>query len=255
MWNYYVASKRNIEYVAHAIHFVIDKLTEMMGMNDAEKGEFLWRMLLMGHSLGAHTAGIVGLMVQASKGRYVGTIVGLDPAGPLFTPRHDSRHCLTHSDGKRVLIVHTSALFHGTSFRLGHEDYYAGGGSTVIPFSPGLSHMRAANIIRELFWTEATGYICMKPNHVFRDDDLSNAELIRPIQFRLDLIPEAFPEYIPHPIYLPVNWKYPYFSNQPPKKIPAYSIQSTFRPLLSFLFDRRYERWDEIRFKRFNLFI
>lgn len=255
MWNYFVASKRNIEYVAHAIHFVIDELAEMMGMNHLEKGELLLRMLLMGHSLGAHTAGVVGLLVQKNKRRYIGTIVGLDPAGPLFTPLRSTRHCLTHFDAKRVLIVHTSAIFHGTAYRLGHEDYYAGGGSTVIPFSPGLSHMRAANVIRELIWTEATGYICMKPNHVYRDDDLSNPEMIRPIQFRLDLIPGDSPEYISHPIYLPVNWKYPYFNNEPPKRIPAYSIQSTIRPLPSYLFDGRYERWDEIRFKRFNIFI
>lgn len=151
--------------------------------------------------------------------------VGLDPAGPFFSPAQTIPRCLTWEDARRVLIIHSCGKLLGTLFRLGHEDYYANGGNAVVPSSPGLSHMRVTNIIRELIWTKATGYISREPDRVIHAADIVEEDKIA---FDLDLIPDADHEanHVRYPIYLPVNLKYPYFNepNNPPETIPAYKL-------------------------------
>lgn len=256
MYHYSVASRECIEYVATAIHFAIDQFAMMMRMNGTEYEDFLSRMLIVGHSIGAHAAGIVGDSIKRSNGvewsdgniepklLKVGTIVGLDPAGLLFSPLDSRRHCLTHYDAQRVLIIHASTLLHGTPYRLGHEDYFIRGGTSVIPFKPGLSHIRTVNLFRALIWDNAIGYVCLRPNYLIQGHDLWNRELIVPIRFRLDLIPapDVRLQPIPHPIYLPVNSKSPFFDNIPPKRIPAYSTQSN---LFGYVFG---VEWEKVRF-------
>lgn len=191
-WDYFVSSKGNLLYVACAIEATIFQIADLMDLNEKEEMEYLIRMILLGHSLGAHLAGIVGdlLKIPPIKNnepaiKRLGTIIGLDPAGPWFPPYGTSRHCLSLHDARRVLILHTAALLLGNAHRLGHEDYFARGGAQVVKLSPGLSHMRVANLIRELIWTKATGYICMRPSHVYRNGDMADRSLIRPIVFDL----------------------------------------------------------------------
>lgn len=249
VWDYFVTSTGNTLYVAHAIHSAICELANIMEMTEEEKTQYLIRMVLMGHSLGSHVAGLVGELLKVPDendvGRQVkrlGTIVGVDPAGPWFPPYGTKRHCVTLHDARRVLILHTGAILLGNPYRLGHEDYFARGGAQVVPLSPALSHMRGGNIIREIIWTRAIGYICMRPKHVYRDGDLSNESLIRRIEFDLTKIPEKESEVIRHPIYLPVNLRYPYFDNKTPRKIPAYSRHTN-------------KGWEKISFKYFNRFV
>lgn len=87
------------------------------------------KLHLVGHSLGAHIAGFVGLDFDGQLAR----ITGLDPAGPIFTDLRMSVR-LDPSDAKFVDVVHTNggsltrgAL--GMSMPLGHVDYYPNGGA------------------------------------------------------------------------------------------------------------------------------
>jgi len=57
------------------------------------------------------------------------TIIGLDPAGPLFSSsRTDNR--LDPTDGKYVQVIHTNDGMLGFGINMGHVDYYPNGGSS-----------------------------------------------------------------------------------------------------------------------------
>ncbi|XP_067637111.1 pancreatic lipase-related protein 2 isoform X2 [Eurosta solidaginis] len=81
---------------------------------------------LAGYSLGAHAAGYAGAMLNGE----VEQIIGLDPAGPLFTfpaiVSHELR--LDRTDAQFVQVLHTSGGTLGTSVKSGHADFYPNGG-------------------------------------------------------------------------------------------------------------------------------
>eukprot|EP00057_Strongylocentrotus_purpuratus_P035021 XP_797449.2 PREDICTED: pancreatic lipase-related protein 2 isoform X2 [Strongylocentrotus purpuratus] len=85
-------------------------------------------MHLIGHSLGAHTAGYAGAF-QAGFGR----ITGLDPAGPAF--RGVDQECrLDPSDALFVDNIHTDTnrvLGMGILEPVGHVDFYPNGGDDM----------------------------------------------------------------------------------------------------------------------------
>lgn len=78
---------------------------------------------LVGHSMGAHILGYTGNLL---KGR-VGSIFGLDPAGPFicwpFTQPTKER--LSPSSAKYVQTIVTSKNMMGCPFALGHQNFYA----------------------------------------------------------------------------------------------------------------------------------
>ncbi|KAK4878346.1 hypothetical protein RN001_010852 [Aquatica leii] len=74
--------------------------------------------MLVGFSLGAHVAGSAGSMTEGQ----VKYIVGLDPAGILFTVS-DLKDRLDTGDAKMVQIVHTTSTL-GFKSSLGHADFY-----------------------------------------------------------------------------------------------------------------------------------
>ncbi|KAF5304291.1 hypothetical protein FQR65_LT07983 [Abscondita terminalis] len=82
---------------------------------------------LVGHSLGAHVAGCAGAVLNGT----LDYIVGLDPAGPLFSLGNTEER-LDKSDAKFVHVVHTS-FFLGFRSAIGHADYYPNNGF----FQPG----------------------------------------------------------------------------------------------------------------------
>ncbi|XP_058063451.1 phospholipase A1 3-like [Anopheles bellator] len=89
------------------------------------------QVTLVGHSMGAHIAGIAG----AYLGGQVPNVIGLDPAGPGFTkpiPVPVDRR-LDRTDGHFVQAIHTDKSIIGTSMNLGHEDYYANSGASPQP--------------------------------------------------------------------------------------------------------------------------
>ncbi|XP_076392605.1 phospholipase A1-like isoform X1 [Megachile rotundata] len=98
------------KYVAHMIDFLASQ-----GMDPSNT-------TVIGHSLGAHIAGLSSYYAK-NKVNYV---IGLDPAGPGFHFRGpDSR--LSKEDANYVLVIHTSDIY-GMDQSIGHADFYVNGG-------------------------------------------------------------------------------------------------------------------------------
>lgn len=85
---------------------------------------------LIGHSLGAHTAGYVGQQIQG-----IGRITGLDPAEPYFqgmgpTVRLDPSDAefvdVIHTDGRSFFLLEMPG--YGMSQPCGHIDFYPNNG-------------------------------------------------------------------------------------------------------------------------------
>lgn len=83
------------------------------------------RLTIVGHSLGAHIAGIIGKNVR--RGR-VNTIIGLDPAGPLFDA-NNPRNRLDSTDADYVEVIHSDTRNFGIGAVIGHADFFPNNGS------------------------------------------------------------------------------------------------------------------------------
>ena len=93
--------------------------------------------LLVGHSLGAHVSGIAGDVYSDITGSSIETIVGLDPAGPLyekvlFYSGKSPSERLDPTDGDRVVAFHTSDTF-GYDDPLGLLDFYVNSDGLLQP--------------------------------------------------------------------------------------------------------------------------
>ncbi|EFA00197.1 phospholipase A1 member A [Tribolium castaneum] len=111
-------------------------LSAIGGVRKAGKvlGEFLtWLSVLgvdynnihlVGHSLGAHVAGIGGHEVKNGK---IGRITGLDPAAPGFKDI-EAKLKLDANDAKMVDVVHTYMKVLSLAQPVGHVDFYPNGG-------------------------------------------------------------------------------------------------------------------------------
>ncbi|XP_046687406.1 lipase member H-like, partial [Homalodisca vitripennis] len=105
---------------------------------------------VIGHSLGAHVAGIVGEIVKMGK---IYRITGLDPAGPLIN-KHVTNGRLDKLDAQFVDVIHTSGFALGFYSPLGHADFYPNRG---VPIQPGCgvdvvgkcSHRRSYHLFKE----------------------------------------------------------------------------------------------------------
>lgn len=84
---------------------------------------------LIGHSLGAHVAGIGSGMARKLK---VGRITGLDPAGPGYADIPVNLR-LDPGDASLVDVIHTYNRILSLAQQLGHLDFYPNGGQ----FQPG----------------------------------------------------------------------------------------------------------------------
>jgi len=109
------------------------------------------RTTVIGFSLGAHIAGMTGKRVRNGR---IANIVGLDPAGPLFSQR-DPAGRIDAADGDYVECIHTSApsliIFGlGLGGPICDSDFYPNGGNT----QPGClmntcDHLRAVDLYVE----------------------------------------------------------------------------------------------------------
>ncbi|XP_009666972.2 pancreatic lipase-related protein 2-like [Struthio camelus] len=120
----YVSAVNNIRVIGAEIAYFIDTLKKICRYYPSE-------IHLIGHSLGAHTAGEVGRRTQGIR-----RITGLDPAGPFFegTPPEVR---LDPSDARFVDVIHSNAAHFpavglGMYNTTGHLDFYPNGG-TVMP--------------------------------------------------------------------------------------------------------------------------
>ncbi|XP_055609931.1 lipase member H-like [Uranotaenia lowii] len=122
-FEYFTAARKHTELVS-------DYLTKFI-LNLNEAGIPLEKVTLIGHSLGAQISGQVGYKLE---GR-IGTIYGLDPAGPLFTMPRDRglQYRLDRSDAMYVQTIITSRATMGVAFGDGHENFYPNGGDAPQP--------------------------------------------------------------------------------------------------------------------------
>lgn len=81
------------------------------------------RMTVIGHSFGAHIAGVAGYYLDG----LLDAIIGLDPAGKLVTRPFllPSDRRLDPSDAKFVQVIHTDMWKWGSNVDMGHQDFYA----------------------------------------------------------------------------------------------------------------------------------
>lgn len=118
-----------------------------------ETGVTLDSVHLIGHSLGAHTAGYAG---EALAGK-VGRITGLDPAGPEFGGSLTGTECkLDRTDAMFVDVIHTDGEIiiaggFGLMDELGHQDFYPNGGYSQpgCVIDPVCDHMRSLDLFFE----------------------------------------------------------------------------------------------------------
>uniref|UniRef100_A0A8C4JT16 Triacylglycerol lipase n=1 Tax=Dromaius novaehollandiae TaxID=8790 RepID=A0A8C4JT16_DRONO len=120
----YVSAVRNIRVIGAEVAYFIKTLQKIFKYSPSE-------IHLIGHSLGAHTAGEAGRRTQGIR-----RITGLDPAGPFFegTPPEVR---LDPSDARLVDVIHSNgarfpAVGLGMYNTTGHLDFYPNGG-TVMP--------------------------------------------------------------------------------------------------------------------------
>lgn len=119
----YRVSVENIKIVANKINEFIDYLIKVYSVK-------LTDITLVGHSLGAQISGLIGKKFNGKISR----IIGLDPAGPLFTRNPlTMREHLNKNNAQFVQILHTDHNILGTDLNCGHQDYYANGGHSPQP--------------------------------------------------------------------------------------------------------------------------
>ncbi|XP_053984240.1 pancreatic lipase-related protein 2-like [Hylaeus volcanicus] len=123
------------------------------------KGMNMSRITNVGHSLGAHIAGLSSYYAT-TLAHYV---VGLDPALPHFETAKEGSS-LTRNDAKYVMIIHTSLI--GYKNANGYSDFYPNGGT----WQPGCladiacSHLRSFYYFAESintkkgFWSKKCSY-------------------------------------------------------------------------------------------------
>lgn len=98
---------------------------------------------IVGHSLGAHIAGRIGVYFNGTLGR----ITGLDPALPLFTPRSDDS--LQAIAGRFVDVIHTDYPVFGDRTPRGTVDFYPNFGRTPQPGCEEVDLFSASKLILE----------------------------------------------------------------------------------------------------------
>ncbi|NXU52645.1 LIPR3 protein, partial [Turnix velox] len=120
----YVTAVNNIRVIGAEVAYFITTLQKLFKYS-------LLAIHLIGHSLGAHTAGEAGRRIQGIR-----RISGLDPAGPYFegTPPEVR---LDPTDANFVDVIHSNAAHFpaiglGLYNTSGHLDFYPNGG-TVMP--------------------------------------------------------------------------------------------------------------------------
>lgn len=91
----------------------------------AEHGLVLGDLVIVGHSLGAHISGYAGKNIKSGR---IGAIIGLDPAGPLFSIDKPQKR-LADTDADYVQIIHTDAGNLSVEHPIGHADFYPNGGN------------------------------------------------------------------------------------------------------------------------------
>ncbi|KAI4504108.1 hypothetical protein M0802_000579 [Mischocyttarus mexicanus] len=124
------------QYVATMIDFL-----EKEGMD-------LSTTTLIGHSLGAHVAGLAAYYAKNT----VNYVVGLDPALPGFTLANSGSR-ISQSDANYVEVIHTNGGLLGYLRPIGDADFFPNGGKKqagcIVDIGGACSHLRAFEFFAE----------------------------------------------------------------------------------------------------------
>ncbi|CAH0730669.1 unnamed protein product, partial [Brenthis ino] len=118
---WYFKAAENTWYIGRTAAHFIDYLVSR-GLN-------LSKTHLVGHSLGAQSAGVAGSSIKSGR---VSRITGLDPALPLFN-KLPIQQRLDPTDAEFVDVIHTDAGIFGYNQQVGHVDFYPNGGISPQP--------------------------------------------------------------------------------------------------------------------------
>jgi hypothetical protein len=132
-------------------------------------GESLWNAFgskltssfyLIGHSLGAHLSAYINRGIKAATAntqhRRITTIIGLDPAAPIFFPFGNStttNQPLKATDADIVLVIHTDKTFFGAPVSIGTTDFWPNGGSNQTNCPAFNAAGFIADINSECYWS------------------------------------------------------------------------------------------------------
>lgn len=83
-------------------------------------------IILTGHSLGAHIAGVAGDTFKNLTNQLLPRITGLDPAYLCFR-EGEVLHRLTREDAAFVDVIHTNSNVLGIKDSIGHADFFPNG--------------------------------------------------------------------------------------------------------------------------------
>uniref|UniRef100_A0A182IY07 Lipase domain-containing protein n=1 Tax=Anopheles atroparvus TaxID=41427 RepID=A0A182IY07_ANOAO len=153
----YPVARYRVPKVADVVAALVDDLVTKLGQD-------INRLGIIGHSLGAHIAGIAAKRVRSGKIRY---IVGLDPASPLFRLKKPDER-LSVDDAQYVEIIHTNGKALGFYSNIGMADFYPNGGvrQPGCGFSLTCSHARSVDFFKES--------LKIRNYYAGRCDDLTN---------------------------------------------------------------------------------
>ncbi|CAL4089703.1 unnamed protein product, partial [Meganyctiphanes norvegica] len=148
-----------------SIQFVAERTSELILSLVRTRGLLPSNLHMIGHSLGAHAAGITSKLLQTMDNGLpaVAAITGLYPAGPLFFNRNSSQK-LSREDAAYVQVIHTNGGTNTTVFKalltgtfgyfppLGDDDFYPNGGVD----QPGCTHKWFCDHTRASdYWVES----------------------------------------------------------------------------------------------------
>ncbi|XP_043950793.1 lipase member H isoform X4 [Drosophila biarmipes] len=107
----YPTSRLAVKKVARVLAKLLEEFLQRHGIN-------LEGVHIIGHSLGAHIAGLIGRYFNGTLGR----VTGLDPALPLFSSRSDDS---LHSNAAQFVdVIHTDYPLFGDIRPRGTVDFY-----------------------------------------------------------------------------------------------------------------------------------
>lgn len=132
----YIEAKNSVVEVGELIGGYTNEMMATFGLQSSSFN-------LIGHSLGAHVCGAAGAAVSGS----VNTIIGLDPAGPLFSLDNLGDR-LDETDGEFVEVIHTNGGQLGFQSSMATADYFPNGGDWQ-PGCTSCSHSRANEYLGE----------------------------------------------------------------------------------------------------------
>ncbi|XP_046627852.1 pancreatic triacylglycerol lipase-like [Neodiprion virginianus] len=136
----YGFARRRVYMVGGYVAKLIDYL-ETKGMDVSE-------LIVIGHSLGGHIAGLTALQATNT----VGYVIALDPALPYFW-FSSSGSRVAKGDAAYVQVIHTNGGLLGIDDAIGDIDFYPNGGSSqngcIVDAAGSCSHARAYKYMAE----------------------------------------------------------------------------------------------------------